>query len=97
MRFWKVIVVPVAQDGSRRLTVFGFVLSQRNVVKKYGIEIFRPGAFKKYQVSLARITEMSGVEFDQRLHDADVMAGVTKEVQIANGQEVRGVRKRKPK
>ena len=92
LRFWKVIAVPTTQDGSRKLTVFGFVLSQRDVVRKFGIEVFRPGRFKKYQMSLAKITEMTGVEFHRRLHDADVMAGDTDELPIVDGQEMRGVR-----
>ena len=80
LQFWKVIAVPTAQDGTRKLTVFGFVLSQRDVVKEFGIEVFRPGRFKKYQTSLAKITEMTGVQFHVRLHDADVMAGETDNV-----------------
>jgi len=85
-------VVPRAQDGARRLTVFGFLLSQRDVVHKFGIEVFRPGKFKKYQVSLTRISELTGVEFHKRLHDADVMAGEGQHVPIADGHEIRGIR-----
>lgn len=92
LRFWKVIAVPVAHDGTRKLTVFGFVLSQRDVVKKFGIEVFRPGRFTKYQKSLAAITEMTGVEFHKRLHDADVMAGSSDEIPIVDGHEIRGIR-----
>jgi endonuclease G len=92
LRFWKIIAVPTAADGARKLTVFGFVLSQRDVVKKFGIESFRPGRFKKYQVSLADITEMTGVEFDQQLHKADVLAGQTGPVPIADGDEMLKVR-----
>ena len=92
LQFWKVIAVPTAQDCTRKLTVFGFVLSQRDVVKEFGIEVFRPGRFKKYQTSLAKITEMTGVQFHVRLHDADVMAGETDNVPILDSREVRGVR-----
>jgi endonuclease G len=92
LEFWKVVVVPRAQDGARRLTVFGFLLSQRDVVHKFGIEVFRPGKFKKYQVSLTRISELTGVEFHKRLHDADVMAGEGQHVPIADGHEIRGIR-----
>jgi endonuclease G len=92
LRFWKVIAVPTAQDGTRKLSVFGFVLSQRDVVKKFGIEVFRPGKFEKYQTSLATITEMTGVEFHKRLHDADVMAGEPDDLPIVDGQELGGVR-----
>ena len=88
LQFWKVIAVPVAQDSTRKLTVFGFLLSQRDVVKKFGIEIFRPGRFKKYQVPLAVITNLTGVDFHKRLHDADVMAGNGDGVPIVDGSEI---------
>ena len=88
LQFWKVIAVPTALSGARKLTVFGFILSQQDVVKKFGIEVFRPGRFKKYQASLAKITEITGVEFDQRLHDADVLAGEANVAPIADGNEL---------
>ena len=83
LQFWKVIAVPTAPDGKRRLTVFGFLLSQVDVVKKFGIEKFVPGKFKKYQVSLASITAVTGVTFHPSLHEADVMAGETSTHAIA--------------
>ena len=92
LQFWKVIAVPKAQDGTRRLTVFGFLLSQRDVVKKFGIEVFRPGRFKKYQVSLQRITELTGVEFDNQLHRQDVLRGAADEVAFEKVGEVKGIR-----
>jgi hypothetical protein len=35
---------------------------------------------------------MTGVQFDKRLHDADVMSGETDEISIIDGHEIRGVR-----
>jgi endonuclease G len=87
LRFWKVIAVAVTRNGHRELGVFGFLLSQRDVVKKFGIETFQPGKFKKYQVSLKKITELTGVVFDPVLHNADVMAGQPDKVPIVDGQE----------
>ena len=99
LRFWKIIAVPTTEDGERKLTVFGFMLSQRDVVKKFGIEEFHPGRFKKYQISLAKITDMTGVEFHRRLHAADVLAGETETIPIANRDEklrVRGGARSRP-
>ncbi len=89
--FWKIIAVATAEDGTRKLTVFGFLLSQRDVVKEFGIE-FKPGRFKKYQTSLTNITEMSGVVFDKSLYDADVMIGESEDVPIVDGSEIKGLR-----
>ena len=69
-------------DGERKLAAFGFLLSQADVVRKFGIESFQPGRFKKYQTSLARITELTGVEFDNELHKADVMSGQVADIPI---------------
>lgn len=92
LQFWKIIAVPTTADGARRLTVFGFLLSQADVVKKFGIEVFRPGRFTKYQVSLAKITEMTGVVFAGHLHEADVMAGEMQDIPVVDGQEIRKAR-----
>jgi endonuclease G, mitochondrial len=96
LRFWKVIAVPVAEDGQRRLTVFGFMLSQRDVVTRFGIEVFRPGRFKKYQVSLAKITRETDVEFDPSLHAADVLQGDNGDRPIVDGREILGLRRTSP-
>ncbi len=53
LQFWKIIAVPQTIEGVRKLKVFGFTLSQADVVRRFGIEVFRPGRFKMYQVSLA--------------------------------------------
>lgn len=78
LRFWKIACVAEPKDGNAEdleLKVFGFVLSQKDVVKDFGIEVFRPGRFKKYQVSLEKITEITGVTFDEILHNADTLKG----------------------
>lgn len=96
LRFWKVIAVPIDRGGQRELGVFGFLLSQRDVVDQFGIEAFRPGKFKKYQVSLKKITELTGVEFDAVLHDADMLAGAPDKVPIVDGQEKLNIRAKPP-
>jgi endonuclease G len=92
LRFWKVIAVPVKQNGTRKLRVFGFVLSQKSVVKKFGIEVFKPGRFQKYQMSLTEITKLSGVTFAKSLHKADTMQGAAAHTPIVDGREIKGLR-----
>ena len=90
LQFWKVVAVPTTDDaGARKLAVYGFLLSQADVVGKFGIEVFRPGEFKKLQVSLASITAMTGVVFAPHLHAADPLAGSEEKVEITDGSEVR--------
>ncbi len=93
LRFWKVVAVAVTRNGNRELGAFGFLLSQRDVVKKFGIETFQPGKFKKYQVSLQKITASTGVEFDAVLHAADVLANEPDKIQIVDGQEKLEIRR----
>jgi endonuclease G len=92
LRFWKVIAVPIKKNGAKKLRTFGFVLSQRTVVRKFGIEVFRPGRFEKYQMSLAEITKISGVTFDKSLHKADAMQGNAAHTPIVDGREIKGLR-----
>jgi len=92
LRFWKVVcVVEPAGAGGNALRVFAFVLSQKPVVDKFGIESFGVGRFKRYQVSLARITTETGVIFDQALHDADVMHGQPESIRINSLEQVKGI------
>jgi endonuclease G len=70
IEFWKVIVVASGDDNSRKLQAFGFIFSQADVVRDFGIE-FVAGRFARYQKKLSVITQRSGVEFDQALLAAD--------------------------
>jgi len=70
-RFWKVVVVKAAEGKKGGMDAYGFILSQDDLLEKFGIE-FAPGRFEKYRTSLAAITKASGVEFDKALHAAEV-------------------------
>ncbi len=70
IRFWKVIVVSADDGGARKLKAYGFVFSQADVVREFGIE-FVPGRFARFQKKLTEITALSGVEFDATLLAAD--------------------------
>jgi endonuclease G len=92
IRFWKVIcVVEPAAGHGKALRVFGFILSQKPVVDKFGIEAFGPGRFKRYQVALTKITQQTGVVFDAALHAADVMHGAPESLRINNLAQVAGL------
>ncbi|PJG47221.1 hypothetical protein CAF53_02415 [Sphingobium sp. LB126] len=69
--FWKVVAV-ASQDagGARSLRTYGFLLSQKDVIARFGVE-FAPGEYARYQVPLATITEKTGVVFNAVLLNAD--------------------------
>ncbi len=69
--FWKVVVVANGEGNNRKLQAYGFILSQSDVVKKFGIE-FAPGKFARYQKKLSEISQAAGVEFDSKLLAVDV-------------------------
>lgn len=70
-RFWKVVCVAEPDgNGGAELRAYGFVLSQADVVNKFGIE-FDVGQYQRYQKSLAEISRISGVVFDDVLLAAD--------------------------
>lgn len=52
---------------------FGFVLSQADMVDKFGIE-FSVSAYGRYQRPLEESAEAAGIVFDQSLIDADQFA-----------------------
>lgn len=90
LRFWKVICVAEPNaDGDLELQVYGFMLDQTNVVRRFGIEVFRPGRFAGYQMSLAEITKETGVVFDRVLHDADAMKGETNRIAVDAAEKLR--------
>lgn len=95
LRFWKVVCVVEPKETSgateNKLQAFGFVLSQKPVVDRFGIEAFGPGRFKRYQVSLGEITRLTGVVFDQALHEADALKGATTGRRIARLDQISGL------
>jgi len=76
LNFWKVFVIVSETDGP---LVYGFLLSQEDVVAEFGIEKEGRPRFsarvKAAQVSLQRITELSDVSFDNALYEHDVLGG----------------------
>jgi len=94
LNFWKVVVVAPQIDGMRVLRAYGFLLSQADVVERFGIEVFQPGRFRQHQVSLQRLSELTGVSFDDALHAADPLKGSGERIDIVDGSEIRGVRRK---
>jgi len=71
IRFWKIVAVPVKAEGDRLvLQTFGFVMSQKDVVDKFGIE-FAPGQYERYRTPLAEIASAAGLVFDPVLIEAE--------------------------
>ena len=73
--FWKVVAVGSQEaGGGRSLRTYGFLLSQADVVARFGVE-FAPGEYARYQVPLTAISAKTGVIFDPVLVAADTKAG----------------------
>ncbi|CAN7762234.1 DNA/RNA non-specific endonuclease [Mesorhizobium sp. LjNodule214] len=72
--FWKVVAVSTRDtNGRRSLRTYGFRLSQKDVVDRFGVE-FAPGEYVRYQVALSAISDEAGVIFDDVLLRADTHA-----------------------
>lgn len=78
MKFWKVICVVDKVDGP---IAYGFLLDQTDVVDQFGlgVEKLNFNSFKKQQIKINKITEMTGVVFDDSLYAADVLKNNTDE------------------
>jgi endonuclease G len=78
LKFWKVICVVDKVDGP---ISYGFLLDQSDVVEQFGLgkEKLSFKSFKKQQIRLSKITELTGVVFDDELYNADVLKNNTEE------------------
>lgn len=74
LEFWKVVVVADRTGTAPALKAYGFIMSQRDLVEKFGIE-FAAGRFARFAVPLAEITKRSGVVFDPALLDSEQSSG----------------------
>ncbi|PXA83602.1 endonuclease [Nostoc sp. 3335mG] len=73
--FWKVVVVADHDaGGASTLRAYGFILSQKDVVDRFGIE-FAPGQYARYAKPLAEIAQRAGLVFDPILLQAEVADG----------------------
>jgi endonuclease G len=70
-RFWKVVVVKAPGPKKSVLQAYGFVLDQKELLDKFGIE-FAPGRFSRYRAALRDISTASGVQFDKALLDSEI-------------------------
>lgn len=71
--FWKVVVVRKA-GAEPSLEAHGFILSQEDVVTRFGVE-FAAGRFSRYRTTLSDIGKAAGVAFDRTLIAADTFRG----------------------
>jgi endonuclease G, mitochondrial len=78
-RFWKVLLV--VQKKGQELTprAYGFVLDQSKAIDEFGLERFSAGRFEVYQQTLASISELTGVLFDDVVLRADSMGDAPEE------------------
>lgn len=79
VRYWKIAVARSEVNGKDQLFAAGFILDQRNVIARFGIEAvevpFEP--YKTFQVKISEIELLTGLKFgagmngEQRLSDFD--------------------------
>ncbi|MCX2476061.1 DNA/RNA non-specific endonuclease [Pedobacter sp. MC2016-05] len=87
LRFFKIFAIRSSSEGN---LVYGFILSQKDKVDDTGLEkpIAEEGLprfnakVKAMQVSLIEIQNLTGLIFDQSLHDADVKRGDSTSVEL---------------
>ena len=80
LQFWKVAVV--VDDATGKLAAAGYMQSQESLVSAME---FRFGAFKTYQVPLARIEKLTGLDFGKRLREADALAARSIQESLGEG------------
>jgi endonuclease G, mitochondrial len=74
-RFWKVVLVAEEADSpAPKLRAYGFILDQSEAITKFGLEEFGLGEFDTFQVTLATITDATGVTFDPLVMGADTLS-----------------------
>jgi endonuclease G len=81
--FWKVVAMVEAE--SNELLASAYVLSQEGMMPTEG---FRFGAFRTFQVPLARVASLAEIRFGRALEDADVFAEADVQEAIAHGRYV---------
>jgi endonuclease G, mitochondrial len=70
LKYWKIVLVNDATDG---LTAYGFILDQKDVIDRFGLEGLDFSAFEAQQATIQSITDICGVVFDPQVYAADVL------------------------
>jgi endonuclease G, mitochondrial len=70
--FWKLVAVV---DGSNRLYTSAYIVSQEKYATKIPFERLPVGNFNNFQVSVARLEELTGLSFSNAVRSADVIQG----------------------
>jgi endonuclease G len=86
LKFWKVIAAVSEEEG---LQSWGFLFDQSAPIERFGIEALDFTPFKRFQLSLAAITQLTGVEFPDVLINADVLGGFDERIPVRDLTEVR--------
>lgn len=72
--FWKVVVVI---DGTGKLYSSAYLVSQEKYARNIPFERLPVGSFNNFQLSVARLEELTGLSFGAPVIDADVSKGKT--------------------
>jgi endonuclease G len=90
-RFWKVVCVARQERGAAKLYVYGFILDQGDVIRRFGIERIDVGAFAAHQRSLAAIQDETGLRFAPEILAGDVMSGESEPHGLEGSGSIRGI------
>ena len=74
LKFWKVVVVPESTARQPRLLAYGFVFDQSKAIETFGLDVRERLAlpeFDRQRMSLADISQLSGVSFPANVMEAD--------------------------
>jgi endonuclease G, mitochondrial len=80
--FWKLVAV---KDRANQLFTSAYIVSQKKFAKNIPFEVLPVGEFNNFQVSIARLEELTGLAFDRAVRAADVIPGEPK------GRPLRGL------
>ncbi|PSB56061.1 DNA/RNA non-specific endonuclease [Chamaesiphon polymorphus] len=70
--FWKLVAVV---DGANRLYTSAYIVSQKQFATNIPFERLPVGSFNNFQVSIARLEELTGLDFGNVVRAADVIQG----------------------
>ena len=87
LKFWKIITVV---DGDEGLKSFGFILDQEDAINKFGLEALDFRKFLTEQRNISKISELTGVIFDEQIYQTDIFLGLLEEsIKITNESDIK--------
>ncbi len=90
--FWKLVAV---KDRANKLFTSAYIVSQKKYATNIDFEVIPVGEFNNFQVSIARLEELTGLAFDKEVRAADVIPGEKKGIPLRSLADVKHPRRSK--